>query len=333
MNIDYDRTAELHAQSSGLEGASSPQGRPIDLLSQVLTMIRLHGELVYRGTLTDQAGVTFAAGPAYFYFVETGTMWVTVEGGAALELSEGCVALLPHGQGHRIADGASTASEDMRNFSANMLGGDALTLQSGDGTSVASTFVVGSFRFEGGPVRTVLSALPALVTIPRQETGAPGWLKAISHFLMDEAHEARPGAALMISRLIDLLVIRTLRTWAEARPTNLGWLGGLSEERIGRVLTAMHAAPEHNWTVESLANIAAMSRSIFSERFTAAVGESPLRYLTRWRLTIAADLLKTGKVRGTEAAQRAGYASDAAFSRAFKAYFGYAPSETRRIHF
>ena len=95
----------------------------------------------------------------------------------------------------------------------------------------------------------------------------------------------------------------------------------------------MHAAPEQDWTVDALANIAAMSRSIFSERFTAAVGESPLRYLTRWRLTIAADLLRSGKVRVTEAAQRAGYASDAAFSRAFKTHFGYAPSEARRIQF
>jgi transcriptional regulator GlxA family with amidase domain len=130
---------------------------------------------------------------------------------------------------------------------------------------------------------------------------------------------------------IDLLVIRTLRTWAASRPTNLGWLGGLAEERIGRALSAMHADPYRDWNVDALASIAAMSRSVFAERFTAKVGGPPLRYLTRWRLTIAADLLRTGGLKVTEAAQRVGYASDAAFSRAFKAHFGYAPSEARRI--
>ena len=109
----------------------------------------------------------------------------------------------------------------------------------------------------------------------------------------------------------------------------MGWLGGLSEERIGRVLSAMHADPFRRWTVQSLAEVARMSRSIFAERFTAAVGEPPLRYLSRWRLTIAADLLRSGGLKVTEAAYRSGYASDAAFSRAFKAHFGYAPSEAR----
>jgi transcriptional regulator GlxA family with amidase domain len=111
----------------------------------------------------------------------------------------------------------------------------------------------------------------------------------------------------------------------------LAWWPG--KERIRRALSAMHAAPERDWNVGTLANIGSMSRSIFSERFTIAVGEPPLRYLKRWRLTIAADMLRTGKIKVTEAAQKTVYGSDAAFSRAFKAYFGYAPSEARRIPF
>lgn len=168
-----------------------------------------------------------------------------------------------------------------------------------------------------------------MICIPRQKEGAPAYLQAISHFLIDEVYEPRPGSALMISRLIDLFVMRTLRTSANARRTSLGLLGGLGEERIGQALAAMHAAPERDWSVEALANIAAMSRSIFCERFTIAVGEPPLRYLTRWRLTIAADMLRTGTMKVTEAAQKTGYGSDAAF-RPFKVHFGYAPSEARR---
>jgi transcriptional regulator GlxA family with amidase domain len=133
----------------------------------------------------------------------------------------------------------------------------------------------------------------------------------------------------MISRLIDLLVIRTLRSWAAIEANRIGWLGGLGDERIGRVLSAMHADPFRHWTVQLFAKIAGMSRSIFAERFTRTVGESPLRYLSRWRLTLAADLLRSSGLNVTEVAYRSGYASDAAFSRAFKVHFGYAPSELK----
>jgi transcriptional regulator GlxA family with amidase domain len=189
--------------------------------------------------------------------------------------------------------------------------------------------VGGFFSFEGSPLPAVMSALPPLIHIPRGDAGAPPWLAAISHFLVAEAQQPNPGSSLMISRLIDLLVIRTLRSWAASEANRMGWLGGLGEERIGRVLSAMHADPFRRWTVQSLAEVARMSRSIFAERFTSAVGEPPLRYLSRWRLTIAADLLRSGGLKVTEAAYRSGYASDAAFSRAFKAHFGYAPSEAR----
>lgn len=135
----------------------------------------------------------------------------------------------------------------------------------------------------------------------------------------------------MVSRLIDLLVIRTLRMWVSKQGNRAGWLSGLSDERIGRALNAMHMEPSRAWTVESLAETASMSRSIFSDRFTSVVGVPPLRYLTRWRLTLAADLLRTGTVKVTDVAFSAGYGSEAAFSRAFKAQFGYPPSDAHRV--
>ena len=134
----------------------------------------------------------------------------------------------------------------------------------------------------------------------------------------------------MISRLIDLLVIRTLREWAASKPGHKGWLSGLGDKRIGLALSAMHTNPTYEWTIEELAGVAAMSRSLFAERFAAAVGEPPLRYLKNWRLTVAADMLRSGRMKVTEVAQQAGYESDAGFSRAFKACFGFPPSELQR---
>lgn len=300
-----------------------------DVLSEVLTLIRLRGELVYTAMLDAPWGLAFQRGPAHFHFVESGQAWVIPAGEAPKLAREGDLMLLPKGTGHVITDAPGSPVENIEVIAAEHFDRDGLILRHGGG-GAPTRLVGGFFSFEGSPLPAVMSALPPLIHIPRGDAGAPPWLAAISRFLLAEAQEPNPGSSLMISRLIDLLVIRTLRSWAASEAARMGWLGGLGEERIGRVLSAMHADPFHRWTVQSLAQIATMSRSIFAERFSAAVGEPPLRYLSRWRLTIAADLLRSGGLKVTEAAYRSGYASDAAFSRAFKAHFGYAPSEARQ---
>lgn len=301
-----------------------------DVLSQVLTLIRLRGDLVYTTRLGQPWGLRFPPGPAHFHYVEVGGAWVTPMDHPAKWIEAGDLVLLPLGKGHVIADAPDSPIENVDVVAPDHFDRDKLVLSHG-GDGPASQLVSGFFSFEGSPLPAVMSALPALIHIPKSDAGAPAWLAAISHFLVDEAQKPDPGSSLMISRLIDLLVIRTLRSWAASEANRAGWIGGLAEERIGRVLAAMHADPFQRWTVESLAAVASMSRSIFAERFTAAVGESPLRYLSRWRLTIAADMLRSGGLKVTEAAYKTGYASDAAFSRAFKSHFGYAPSEAKSL--
>jgi AraC-like DNA-binding protein len=299
-----------------------------DVLSEVLTLIRLRGELVYTARLSEIWGLRFQPGPAHFHFVESGGAWVTPEGLAATWIEAGDLVLLPLGKGHTIAGALDSPIENIEVVASDHFDRDSLVLRYG-GDGPVSQLVSGFFSFEGSPLPMVMAALPPLIHIPRGGAGAPAWLAAISHFLVDEAQQPNPGSSLMISRLIDLLVIRALRSWAGSQATRAGWLGGLGSERIGRVLSAIHADPFRRWTVQSFANIANMSRSIFAERFAMAVGEPPMRYLARWRLTIAADLLRSGGLKVTEVAQRSGYTSDAAFSRAFKMHFGYAPSEAR----
>lgn len=300
-----------------------------DVLSEVLTLIRLRGELVYTALLGEPWGLRFQPGPAHFHFVEKGEVWLTPAGEAPTRVGEGDLVLLPQGKGHLISDAQGSPAVSMGDVAGEHFDRDQLVLRYG-GDGPVSQLVGGFFSFDGSALPVIMSALPPLIHIRRGDGGAPPWLAAISRFLVAEAQEPNPGSSLMISRLIDLLVIRTLRSWAASEANRIGWLGGLGEERIGRTLSAMHADPFRRWTVQSLAEIARMSRSIFAERFATVVGEPPLRYLSRWRLTIAADRLRSGGLKVTEAAQQSGYASDAAFSRAFKAHFGYAPSEARR---
>jgi AraC-like DNA-binding protein/mannose-6-phosphate isomerase-like protein (cupin superfamily) len=301
----------------------------IDVLSEVLTLIRLRGELVYTAFLGEPWGLQFQPGAAHFHFVKAGSAWVVPADGNPTRVSEGDLVLLPLGKGHVFTDALGSPVEKIEVVAAEHFDREKLILTHGGPGNVTQT-ISGFFTFEGSPLPAVMSALPPLIHIPCGDTGSPRWLEAISHFLVSEAQQPDPGSSLMISRLIDLLVIRTLRSWAAAEVNRMGWLGGLGEESIGRVLNAMHADPFRHWTVAAFAKIAGMSRSIFAERFTKVVGKSPLRYLAQWRLTLAVDLLRSSNLKVTEVAYRCGYASDAAFSRAFKAHFGYAPSEAKK---
>lgn len=321
----HTQDPEVIDQSSGNHPDYGMAATRADVLSQVLTLIRLRGELVYSAKLRAPWGITFPKGPAHFYFVQTGAMWLKTPGAEPMAVKQGDMLLLPHGTGHLISDDPSSSWTEIGDLVKNHFDRNESVLNYG-GEGEEASLIGGLFHFEGGSLAALMTALPLIVHIPSVEGKTPDWLHALTHFLVKESHEVEPGSSLMISRLIDLLVIRTLRTWAANQANPSSWVGALGDERIGRALNAIHAAPFDTWTVEGLASLAAMSRSIFAERFMAKVGEPPLQYVKRLKLTLAADML-AGGMRVTQAAVRIGYASDAAFSRAFKSQFGHAPSE------
>jgi transcriptional regulator GlxA family with amidase domain len=147
-----------------------------------------------------------------------------------------------------------------------------------------------------------------------------------------ETIEPRPGGEAVVTRLADILVIQTIRAWIETDPgAQVGWLGALRDERIGRALTLVHADPAREWTVASLAREVAMSRSAFAARFTELVGVPVLRYLTEWRMQLAQSRLEVESTTVAAVAAELGYGSEAAFARAFKRVSGVAPRTAARI--
>jgi AraC-like DNA-binding protein len=320
----HDADALVHAPSSEITGV--PPIDP-DMLSHVLTQVRLRGGAVYRAKLGAPWALRFPAGAAHFYYVEQGTAWVHLAGRTALSLEQGDLLMLPHRQDHVLSGGALMAPDDIELVSRAHFGTNRHVLRAGKDGAVCR-LIGGQFHFDGDAAAAVLAALPQALHLPGNGIDAPPWLDAITRFLLQEAHGGGPGSALMVSRLVDLLVIRMLRCWAESQVRLPGWIAGLSELRLGRALRAIHAEPHRPWTVQALAALAGMSRSAFAERFTAAVGQAPLQYAQHWKLTLAHDMLAQG-VLVTQAAGRSGYASEAAFSRAFKSHFGYSPSTVR----
>ncbi|WP_213738587.1 AraC family transcriptional regulator [Bradyrhizobium sp. dw_411] len=271
-----------------------------DLLSHVLSQIQLTGDRVYSTALKKKGRLGLQSDAAYVCVVTKGVLRLEQDGRTPVVIDTGDLVLLPRGAG-------------------------GLRLTASD---TSTTVILCRFRFDPDSLRGMIFAMPQYIQIRKNESA--NWLEGIVHFMMVEAVDVQPGAALMISRLIDLVVIRALRTWVH-HGNRSGWLGGLSDPRIATTLKAIHERPMQRWSIEALAGIAGMSRSSFCERFTALVGRSPLRYHNEWRLALARGLLARHGARVGEVGLSIGYESEAAFSRAYKSLFGHSPRDEFKL--
>ena len=189
---------------------------------------------------------------------------------------------------------------------------------------------IGSF---GSPEsHPLLAVLPKLIVVRGDNGQAAPWLDQTLRLIAVESTSEAPGAQIALDRLMDLLFIYAVRAWLSQVPAgDAGWLGALRDPRIGGVLQRIHAEPAAHWTVESLARTSGMSRSGFAARFSDLVGESPLRYVTSWRMQLAARLmLDHSESSVSEIANQVGYESEAAFGVVFKRHFASSPAKWRR---
>lgn len=270
-----------------------------DLLSQVLAQIRLTGDRVYSSLLHPGEKLELDATSAHVCVLQSGEMHIEGADGQQVTFRQGDIILLPH---------------DSTSIKINTGRGDAAV-------------VICRFWFDASSFQAMLFAMPTLIHI--RQADAASWAEGILHFMLVETGDSQPGGALMVSRLIDLTVIRILRTWVQQGAAS-GWLGGLSDEKIARTIKVIHEKPGQQWRIDELASIAGMSRSGFCERFNRLVGRSPLRYQNEWRLRLAKAMLAKRDSRIGQVGFAVGYESEASFSRAYKAYFGRSPREDIR---
>ncbi len=196
--------------------------------------------------------------------------------------------------------------------------------------SPKTTLVCGMFTFNEFNQDTILSLLPPIIHFGAGACQLHG-LNRFIEALLDEANANRQGKSILLHRLADILFIQIIRIWL-ADPANEahGWLAGLRDPQIASTLSAIHANPAYDWTVEKLATTATMSRSAFSAKFTELIGIPPLAYSTRWRMQLATQLLRDGRLSLMQIAETIGYTSDIAFSKAFKREQGDSPAVYRR---
>jgi transcriptional regulator GlxA family with amidase domain len=203
-------------------------------------------------------------------------------------------------------------------------------LKSGGG-GARSVLVCGGFHFEDRATHPLLAALPSIIHLRGRSRSVASWVRMTLDFLRRESDAARPGADTVISRLADVLFIEALRAHLASPEAKASGLAvALRDPRIGHCLALVHRDPQLDWDVARLAHEAGMSRTAFAVRFRELVGESPLRYATRCRMSHAAALLCGSDAPIAQIAERVGYDSEVGFGRAFKRHTGSSPAAYRR---
>ncbi len=318
-----------------------------DVLSDVLAAVRLTGSVYFDFDL--KAPWVAEAPPSRevasrvmpgaervieFHLMAQGECWAHAIGQPAVRLREGDLIVFPQGDAHVLssAPGMRAATD----VSLYLRPSTPLPIirewGSGDSHGQPARIVCCFLGCDERPYNPLLSALPRTIHLEAADPAASTQpLATLFGMAADEARRNRPGGENVLSRLSELMFVEAIRRHLERLPsTEMGWLAGLRDPVVGRALSALHGDPRTAWTVEGLARVVGLSRTVFAERFTEMVGHPPMQYLTLWRMQLASRLLVDGGS-VAEVSMAVGYESEPAFSRAFKKVVGQAPGTWRKV--
>ena len=300
----------------------------MDPLSEVLALLKPRSYI----TAGFDAGGAWAltlddlAGRIKCYAVVKGTCWLCLEGEAApVRLNPGDCFVLPSGRPVRIASDPAVPPRRASEVLDPNRSGEVVTYNGG-----GDVFLVGSrFEVNGRHAEVLLRTLPPLIRI--EASGDQARLRWSIALMMEELREARPGSSLVAQHLSHMILVQALRLHlAERSRDDVGWFAALADPQMSAAIAAMHGDPSFPWTLQELARRVGMSRSSFAQRFREKVGETPIGYLTRWRMMLAGERLIHGRETIARVALSLGYASEHAFNTAFRRTMGCSPRRYAR---
>ncbi|PTW60514.1 AraC family transcriptional regulator [Breoghania corrubedonensis] len=296
----------------------------MDPLSDIISFLRLRSYLVGGFEAGGSWSIGFDAHEAIkCYAVTAGACWIAVEGaGEPVFLQKDDCFMLPQGRPFQIASDLSLPPDNWQRHFLGAEEGALVKLNDGSGVTVLG----GHFALAGPQAEILLGMLPPIVHL-RGGTEAETLRWAFER-MRQELTDLKPGAILIAQQLACMIFIQALRLYLD-KNKGIGWLFALSDQRIGAAIKAIHREPSRRWTVETLATEADMSRASFAARFRRLVGESPIEYLTRWRMLLAGRSLEHGQPIGA-IAHSLGYESESAFRTAFKRVTGTTPRHHAR---
>jgi AraC-like DNA-binding protein len=301
-----------------------------DALGEALRGLRFRTRVLCRSELGAPWGFTVRqSNGASFHFVVEGSCFVETKGDPSpLALQRGDLVILPRGDTHAVRDAPATPAQPLEDLIAKSPPDERGRLSHG-GRGKKTTLLCGAFDFEGSAALPLLLALPRRMVI-RGDGPHLGWLRLLMDTLALEARRSSAGGAPLVDRLMDIVVIQAVRAQVGVLGgPDGGFLAAMRDPHLSAAIGAIHGQPAEPWTVAKLAKLVGMSRTVFATRFALLLGESPMRYLARFRMARAIEELKDSHASVAAIAERVGYASDVAFSKAFKRHVGVVPSAFR----
>jgi AraC-like DNA-binding protein len=299
----------------------------MDPLSGMLSLLRVRSYMSGGFDAGGDWSLQFAQHDGIkFYAVVSGECLLVVDGVPdSVYVKSGDCFLLPRGRAFRMASDLSLPPLDAVVFLSTAQNG-RVNSYNGGGQFFS---VCGHFGLSGDHADVLLGALPPIVHITKEADKA--LLRWCVEQMMRELREAQPGTSLVIEHLAHMMLVQALRLHLADGPGGApGWLFALADRQVSASITCMHDDPARRWTLRSLAESAAMSRTAFTVRFKRLVGASPMEYLTRWRMLLAADKLAYAHDPISHISASLGYESESAFSTAFKRVMGCSPREYAR---
>ena len=315
----------------------------MDVLSEVLKAVKLDGAMFYNAEFSspwcarsiDARTVTSYLSPnsqqvIIFHLLTEGRGYAHVEGDdRPLPLNAGDIVIVPHGDAHILGNGPSVTPVGREQVLEQVLSQGLKVSRMGGGGELTK-FICGYMSCDPQLSRVFLGGLPPIMKVNIRDDSSGQWLENSIRYSVDNADASKPGGETVLAKLSEVLFVETLRRYIAQLPQEqTGWLAGVRDPDVGKALALMHRKPAHPWTIAALANHVGISRSVLAERFRRYLSETPIAYLTRWRLQLGAQMLKASSSGVAQIAAEVGYESESSFNRAFKREFGLPPARFR----
>lgn len=301
----------------------------MDVLADLLARAHARGAAFGHWQLTGTWGLEFEDGgmPVSIHTVLGGELTIERDGRPSVRVRQGDLVLVRGGACRFVSEPGAPVMALAEAVMSGPVPGTSRTFAIGTDDGTRSEIICGAYRFDGGLCTSLLDSLPDFAVIP---SAGDRRLGALVTLLTDEVRATEPGQQTVLDRLIDLLLVSTLRAlWTTGQVDAPDWYRALADPAAGPALRALHAEPARAWTVADLAAEANLSRAAFARRFGAATGVPPLAYLTTWRMTLAKEALAGGDAPLAAVAQDVGYADEFSFATAFKREVGEPPGRFR----
>ena len=325
------------------ESPRPPNGACMEVLSEVLKAVKLNGALFYNAEFSapwcahsvDAQCVNSHLSPnaqhvIIFHLLTQGSGYANLEGDdRQLPLNAGDILIVPSGNPHILGNGPPIKAVDRSQVLDQVLSQGLKVSRMGGGGEL-TRFVCGYLSCDRQLSQVFLGALPPIFKVSIRDDASGEWLENSIRYSVDNVDASRPGCGAVLAKLSEVLFVETLRRYIENLPSGqTGWLAGVRDPEVGKALALLHRQPAHPWTIASLAKEVGTSRTVLAERFRRYISDSPIAYLTRWRLQLGAQMLTSTSSGVASIGAEVGYESEASFNRAFKREFGLPPAQFR----